>query len=148
MTTSNTPGEAYDSVIISGRVLAAVHLILGVIASFSVWDFRESPVQHLNAFRRGAGLVMIAVSALGWSPYLLSWIYSRIVLDGNRRGVVAFSIAATAVTAVAVGLYQHLFSFQPQPPAAAVSGGVAVLLLLLAKGCAMMWPRAWRREAP
>jgi hypothetical protein len=146
MTTSNTPGEAYDSVILSGRVLATVHVILGVIASFSVWDFRESPVQHLNAFRRGAGLVMIALSVLGWGPYLVSWIYSRIVLDGNRRRVVVFSIGAAVITAVGVGLYQHLFSFQPQPPAAVVSGGVAVSLLLLAKVCALIWRRAGRGE--
>jgi hypothetical protein len=148
MTTTNPPGQAYDSVILSARVLAAMHVILGVIASFSVWNFRGPPVEHLSPFRRGAGLVMILLSALGWGPYLLSWIYSRIVLGGNGRGVVVFSIAAAVITAAAVGLYQHLFSFPQQPQAALVSGGVAVSLLLLAKVCALIGRRAGRGEGP
>jgi len=42
MTTTNSPGHAYDSVVVAGRILAAVHVVLGVIASFSVWNFRGS----------------------------------------------------------------------------------------------------------
>ena len=54
MTMSNTPGQAYDSVILSGRVLAVVHVILGVIASFSVWNFRGPPPasEPLPSWRR------------------------------------------------------------------------------------------------
>src|SRR5882762_4169685 len=96
MTTSNTPCQAYVRSY-ARAALAAAHMVLGVVASFSVWNFTRPCVQHLSPFRRGAGLVMIPLSAFGWGPYLISWVYSRTILKGSRGGVFAFSIGAAGI---------------------------------------------------
>ena len=136
MRRQQTPGRAYESVIVARRRIRAVHWILGIVASFSVWT---QSLPHFNAFSRGSGWIMIVFSAFGWAPYVISWIYSRPLLDDNPKGVVGFGVGASTVTAVAAGLYQNIFAFQQKPPAIVVSIGVTLCLIGLAKLCSTIW---------
>lgn len=134
MTDTRTPGQIYDSMIRARRQLNAVHLILGLIAAFSIWD-RLPP--HFNAFGRGAGLRMAMLSLFGWLPYAISWRYSRSVFDERSRGVIAFTVGATVITAAAACLYQNVFDLPFHIPMWLISAGVTLILVVLAELCAI-----------
>jgi hypothetical protein len=94
---------------------------------------------HFHPAGRGGGWLMVVLSVLGWGPYLISWLYSRSVLDGSLRGTIAFCVGAVGITTVGVGFYQHLFVVHSEPPTILVSVGIAVSLLALAKVCSLVW---------
>jgi len=137
-----TPGQASDAAILARKRLGLAHRILGVVGALSLWG--QSPAPHLRAFSRGAGFVMIILSILGWGPYLISWLYSRSLLDGNSKGALAFGIGAAAVTLVGAVLYQNVFAFQLRPPSIVVSGAVTLSLIGLAKLCSLIFPPSWK----
>jgi len=131
-------GHAYDGFIAARRRLRAMHLILAIISSLSLSTGK--PIPHLNAFSRGGGWIIIILSVFGWGPYLLSWLFSRPLIDGSLRAVNAFGVGAIIVTIVSAGLYQNVFAVQPAPSAPLVSAGVTICLLCLAKASATVWP--------
>jgi hypothetical protein len=137
MAHSKTPGKAYEAIVHARQRLGIVHLALALIGSFSVWT--GSPSLHFNPFSRGAGWIMIVLSALGWGPYLLSWLYSRSILDGKSRAVTVFSIGALLIAAAAAVLYQNFLAVQQPPSTILISAGVAVALLILAKLSALIF---------
>jgi hypothetical protein len=142
MANSKNPGQAFEAVVHARQRIRIVHLVLALVGSFSVWT--GSPPPHFNAFSRGAGWIMIVISVLGWAPYLVSWLYSRSILDGNSRGVTMFTIGAIAIAAAGTAFYQNLFAVQQQPPAILVSAGVTVALLGLAKISSVIWAPPWK----
>jgi hypothetical protein len=137
MGNSKTPGKAYEAIVHSRQRLGIVHLALALIGSFSVWT--GSPPLHFNPFSRGAGWIMIVLSALGWGPYLISWFYSRSILDENSRAVTMFSVGALLIAAAAAALYQNVLAVQLSPSPIFISAGVAVALLILAKFSALIF---------
>jgi hypothetical protein len=143
MNSSQTPGRAFDAVIVARRRLSVAHWVLGILGSISLWP--QLPYEHLNnAFASGAGIVIIFRCALGWAPYLISWFYSKSVLDGNARGALAFSIGAALITLVGFGLYQNLLSFREAPSPYLVSIAVTLSLIGLAKACSHSWAPIWK----
>jgi len=131
-------GHAYDGVIAARRRLRAMHLILALLSSLSLST--GNPIPHLNAFSRGGGWVIVVLSVFGWGPYLLSWFFSRPLIDGSIRAVNAFSVGAIIITIASASLYQNIFAIQPTPSVPLVSTGVTICLLGLAKASAMIWP--------
>lgn len=117
--------------------LRAAHLILGAIGAISVWT-GELP-QLFHPLRMGGGLAMAVFSIFGWGPYLISWFYSRTVLDGLCRAVNAFCAAAVVVMLVGAGLYQNVLGFADRPSSILISAGVTLSLLAIAKLCASIW---------
>jgi hypothetical protein len=143
MNNSPTPGQALDVVIVARRRLSVAHWVLGILGSISLWP--QLPYQHLNnAFASGAGIVMIFRCALGWAPYLISWFYSKSVLEGNRSGTLAFSIGAALITLAGLSLYQNLLSFREAPSPYLVSIAVTLSLIGLAKACSISWAPIWK----
>ncbi len=132
------PGQAYDRVVVAGQRLRAMHWILALIGSISLATGK--PIPHFNVWRRGGGWVLGVLSIFGWGPYLVSWFYSRPLIDGSIRAVNAFGTGALVVTIVAAGLYQNVLGQQPAPPVALVSLGVTICLLCLAKATSKIWP--------
>jgi hypothetical protein len=140
MTANNRPGKTYEAIVHARWILGAAHVVLGVIAAFSLWPMTgPPPIQHFHPYGRGGGWLMVVLSMLGWGPYLISWLYTRSLLDGNLRGVIAFCIGALGITTVGVGFDQHLFALRNEPPTILVSVGIAVSLLALAKVCSLVW---------
>jgi uncharacterized membrane protein len=137
MSVSQTPGQSLDALIVAKHRLRAVHLVLGLVGSFSVWT--ESSVPHFSALSRGAGWVMIVLSVLGWAPYLISWFYSRTMLDRNSRAVAIFSFGALLITIIGAAFYQNVFSFSEGLSPIVVSFGVMLSLLGTAKLCSLLW---------
>jgi hypothetical protein len=137
MSSRETPGRAYEAVVHAGQRIRVVHWVLATAASFSLWN--GGPIPHFDAFSRGAGWILIVLSILGWGPYLISWFYSRALLDGSSRAVNAFSVCAILVTLFAAGFYQNIFAFQDKPPAIFVSAAVTLSLVALAKLCSIIW---------
>jgi len=86
MSSRETPGRAFEAVVHARQRIRLVHWVLAAAASFSLWN--AAPIPHFNAFSRGAGWILIVLSILGWGPYLISWVYSRPLLDGNSRAVI------------------------------------------------------------
>ncbi len=82
---------------------------------------------------------MAVFSVFGWGPYLISWGYSRTVLEGHLRAVNVFSAAAVVITVLGAGLYQNVFSLPDKLPTILVSIGVTVSLLAVAKLCSLIW---------
>jgi hypothetical protein len=143
MNSSQTPGRAFDAVIVARRRLSVAHWALGILGSIGLWP--QLPYQHLNnAFASGAGIVIIFRCAIGWAPYLISWFYSKSVLDGNGRGVLAFSIGAALITLAGFSLYQNIFSFRQAPSPYIVSVAVMLSLIGLAKACSVLWAPIWK----
>jgi hypothetical protein len=138
MSRQKTSGKKYEAIIIARRRIRAIHLILGIVASFSLWV--QSPPPHFNAFSRGAGWILIVFSIFGWAPYVISWIYSRPLLDDNAKAVVGFGVGASILTAIAAGFYQNIFAFQQKPPMIVISVSVTLCLIGLAKMCSAIWP--------
>jgi len=137
MSSRETPGRAFEAVVHARQRIRLVHWVLAAAASFSLWN--AAPIPHFNAFSRGAGWILIVLSILGWGPYLISWVYSRPLLDGNSRAVNTFSVGAIFVTLIAAGLYQNIFAFQDKPPALLVSAAVTLSLVALAKLSSIIW---------
>ena len=136
MTNLRTPGETFEAVVRASHRIRAVHWILGIVGAFSIWPNASMPYVHPLA--RGFEFSMIVFSVFGWGPYLISWLYSRELLDGSSRAVNAFSAGALIVTLIGAGLYQNAFGFQEKPPALLVSFGVTVSLIALAKVCSII----------
>jgi hypothetical protein len=138
-----TPSKAYDSVVYVGMLLHGFHWIFGIVSSVCLLTFL--PTQHLNnAFASGAGIVAIARCIFGWAPYLVSWFYSRSVLEGNRRGAVAFAIGGIAISGLAVASYQNKFGFQVRPSQLLISVLTMLGLIGLAKLCSAIWTVSWK----
>jgi len=132
-----TAGEAYESVARARRVLKCVHWVLGTLSAVSLLSLL--PVQELNtAFTRGAGLVMFFRTIFGWAPYVISGIYASYVLDGNYRGVLAFTFGALTATAIAIGLYLNVFALHDKPPVIVISVSVGICLIAFARLCAVI----------
>jgi hypothetical protein len=131
-------GQAYDAVIVARHRLGAAHLILALIASFSLSTGK--PIPHFNAWGRGGGWMVVVLSVFGWGPYLISWLYSRPLIDGSIRAVNAFGAVALILTICGASLYQNAFAQQPAPSAPLVSAGTIICLLCLAKASAKLWP--------
>jgi len=83
--------------------------------------------------------MMIILSVFGWGPYLISWLYSRKLLDGRIKAVNAFSLGAILVTLLGVALYQNLFSLPDKLPSVLISTGVTLSLIALAKVSSLLW---------
>ena len=79
MKQSNTRGQAIDALVVTGRKIGAVHLVLGTVAEFSYWSRTGTPHPFLGSW---AGVTIVAISAVAWLPYLMSWLYARRALDG------------------------------------------------------------------
>jgi hypothetical protein len=142
MASSNTPGQAFEAVIVARHRLRTLHLILALVASFSLST--GAPLPHFNAFNRGAGWGVILISVFGWAPYFISWFYSRSALEGNSRGVIAFTVGALLITLIGAGLYQNTFGFQENLAVPVVSAGVTLSLIGVAKVCSMVWAPLWK----
>jgi hypothetical protein len=132
------PGQAYDDVIVARRRLRAVHFIFALIASFSLST--GNPIPHFNAWGRGGGWVVAVLSVFGWGPYLVSWLYSRPLIDGSIRAVNAFGTGALILTICGASLFQNAFRQQPAPSVPIVSAGMTICFLCLAKASAKLWP--------
>ena len=137
MSSLKTPGRAYEAVVHARQRIRVVHWVLAAAASFSLWT--GAPIPHFNAFSRGAGWILIVLSILGWGPYVISWFYSRALLNGSSRAVNTFSVGAILVTLLAAGFYQNVFAFQDKPPTLLVSAAVTLSLVALAKLCSIIW---------
>jgi hypothetical protein len=133
-------GQAYDAALIRTRVIAGVHIALGLVSAFGVWN--NDPPAHLgNITSRGGGWIMIVLSIFGWGPYLLSWNFSRRILRDSNLSVSVFSLGATVVTAVAVSLYQNVvYLTSHRTRQLIVSIGVWAMLTALASVCWAIWP--------
>jgi hypothetical protein len=137
MSSPNTTGQAFEAVVHARQRIRVVHWSLAIAASFSLWN--GAPIPHFDALSPGGGWTMAAFSVLGWGPYLISWFYSRPLLDGRVRAVNVFTAGAVVVTLLGAGLYQNVFALQDKPPALLVSAGVTLSLMALATVCSAIW---------
>ena len=139
MTFSKITGKKFEAIVHAQQRIRIVHILLALVGSFSLWKGSLPP--HFNVFARGMGLEMTLFSALGWAPYLFSWLYSRSILDGSSKGVGVFTIGAIVIAAGGFALYQNLFGIQRPPSPILISAAVTVALLGLGKICSMIFPQ-------
>jgi hypothetical protein len=137
MSNQKTPGRAFDAAITARYRLGVAHWVLGLLGASSLWT--RIPDQDLfHAFASGAGMVIALQFALGWVPYLVSWFYSKSLLDSNSRGVFAFTIVATFIALAEFTLNHNLLGFYDRPSPYLVVAGVALSLITMAKLCSLI----------
>ena len=135
-----TAAKAYESVMRARRMLQSVHWVLGIFSAISLWPLL--PVQGLNTATNGFGLLKVLQTILGWAPYVISSYYARSVLDGNYRGVLAFTIGAVPITGLAVGFYWNVFALVDRPPLILISACVTICLIGIARLCKMIFRKS------
>jgi hypothetical protein len=135
-----TAAEAYESVMHARKMLPSVHWVLGILSAISLWPLL--PVRGVNTATSGIGILTILQTILGWAPYVVSGFYARSVLDGNYRGVIAFTIGAILITVLSVGFYLNIFRLPDKPNLVLISICVTLGLLALARLCQVIWHKS------
>jgi hypothetical protein len=89
------------------RRLAITHLCLGVLAAFAYWipsrEAASTTIERIGAFQSITAICGATIPA--WSPYVLSWLLARSLLQHKDRPTLVFIRAAVVLTVVASVLY-------------------------------------------
>ena len=143
-----TASETHEAELRARRKVVGVHWALAIVSAVSLLPLL--PAQGLNtAFTTGAGLRIVFETIFGWAPYVISGFYAPSVLNGSHRAVIAFTIGAVLITAVAISCYLNVFPLHYKPPLILISICVTIGLLALARLCQMGWrTSATRTTAP
>ena len=96
-----TASETHEAELRARRKVVGVHWALAIVSAVSLLPLL--PAQGLNtSFTSGAGLRMVFETIFGWAPYVISGFYAPSVLNGSHRAVIAFTIGAVLITALAI----------------------------------------------
>jgi hypothetical protein len=141
-------GKAVDALETARIRLLLAHIVLAIASSFAMWKVTDSPVPLRALTVRGGSLGMIIFSAWAWSPYLVSWISSRHILDDNPRAVLPFIASATICACIAVSLMRNAWGFRQAPAPVIVAVGLTMVLVPLAGICSVISPESGDSEPP
>ena len=123
------------------RRLVLLHISLG-LGLIVVYSLRPGGIRHpLNVRGRAPfALSVIGLVLLAWAPFLISGLYaSSSLVERNPKAIVAFSWSAIAIFIVAAYLSLNLGGFQNRPSNFAISLGVTIALIAVARLCCGIW---------
>jgi hypothetical protein len=135
-----TPGEIIDELVENSRHLWIAHFCLGLASAFVYWTRAGTFTPHLHTPRRGDGLIVILETFVAWTPYLISGMFSRVVLSTRApAATLVFIGCSVGVATAGAALYLNLFKMREVPSPYLVSIGVTAALVLIAALCSAIW---------
>lgn len=123
------------------RRLALLHIALG-LCLIVVYSVRPGGIRHPVNIRGRApfALSVIGLVLLAWAPFLISGFYAcGKLVERNPKATIAFCWTAIAMFIVAACLSLNLAGFQNRPSNFAISLGLTIALVAVARLCGGIW---------
>ncbi len=128
-------GSLLDGLIANKRRLAFAHGWLALVSSFAYWIRPGSFTPSLRGYNfRDASPIYLTIVA--WAPYVISFVFTRSMLNGlHHKAVWTFIVCASVVTLFSACLFSELFPKGMTASPVVVSVGTTIALFIFAALC-------------